>query len=248
VKTIPRFSIASRIAHWALAAPFLFLLASGLLLFVPSVKSQHVGGYRIVPLFHVALGIAFLAGPALVWLAAPGRTALRADLGRLFRVAPGDGAWLRYAGYALLGAGVRPPPVGKFNAGQKLNTVATLGFTLGLMLSGAVLAVNYFTKAVFSSGFVEAVYPLHDAFMAIALPLVAGHIYLSTLNPGTRASLRGMLDGRVDLAWARRHHPLWADEAAGNRHPASGDGEPGTSSAEAAADNSPPATGQRPNS
>lgn len=218
---ILRFSTASRLAHWALAVPFLLLLGSGLLLFVPSIKSQHVGGYRIVPLFHVLLGIAFLAGPALVWLAAPRRAALGADLARLFRVAPGDGAWLRYAGYALLGAALRPPPVGKFNAGQKLNTLATLLFTLGLMLSGAVLAVNYFTKSVFGSGFVEAVYPLHDAFMAISLPLIAGHIYLATLHLGTRPSLRGMLDGRVDLAWARRHHPLWTDEATGDRHQAS---------------------------
>ena len=41
-----RFSRATRITHWTLAVPFLLLLASGLLLYVPEAKALHVGGYR----------------------------------------------------------------------------------------------------------------------------------------------------------------------------------------------------------
>lgn len=209
---IERFSGASRLAHWALALPFLFLLVSGLLLFLPSVKAVHVGGYRLVPLLHVIAGGVFLAAAPLVWLAAPDRRTLRADLRRLLSPGAGDGAWLRYAGYSVLGARLKSPPAGKFNAGQKLNTAALLLLSAGLGLSGLVLGVNFFTKAVFGSAFVERVFPLHDLFMLLSLPLVAGHVYLAAINPSTRPSLRGMLDGRVRRGWAASHHVRWLQE------------------------------------
>lgn len=198
--------------HWALAVPFLVLLATGLMLFVPSLKAVHLGGYRLLPLIHVIAGAVFLVAAPLAWLAAPGRSALSADLRRLLSLAAGDGDWLRYAAYVLLGARLAAPPAGKFNAGQKLNTIALLLLSAGLGLSGLVLGVNFFTKSVFAAAFVERVFPLHDLFMLIALPLVAGHLYLAALNPATRPSLRGMLDGRVRRDWAAAHHPLWLQE------------------------------------
>src|SRR5487761_1834514 len=57
---ILRFQAASRLVHWAHALPFLFLLFSGLVLFLPTVKAVHIGGYRLVPLLHVIVGIAFI--------------------------------------------------------------------------------------------------------------------------------------------------------------------------------------------
>jgi len=209
---VPRFSAASRLAHWALAVPFLLLLVTGLLLFLPPVKAVHVGGYRLVPLVHVIAGGVFLVAAPIVWLAAPGRGALRADLRGLLSRSAGDGAWLRYAGYTLLGARLAAPPAAKFNAGQKLNTAALLLHSAGLGLSGLVLGINFFTKAVFGSAFVERVFPLHDLFMLLSLPLVAGHLYLATINPPTRPSLRGMLDGRVRRDWAAAHHARWLHE------------------------------------
>ncbi len=222
--TIVRFSGASRAAHWALAVPFLTLLVTGLLLFVPSVKAVHIGGYRLVPLIHVLSGIVFVLAAPAVWLAAPGRRLLRADLRRLLTARAGDLAWLRYAGYALLGAKLAAPATGKFNAGQKLNTAALLLLSLGLGLSGAILGVNFFTKAVFGSAFVERVFPLHDLFMLLSLPLIAGHIYLAAINPGTRPSLRSMFDGRVRRDWALSHHAIWVRElgASGEASPPDG--------------------------
>mgnify|MGYP001175620120 CR=1 FL=1 len=210
--TLPRFSPVTRIAHWTLALPFLFLLATGLLLYVPRLKAIHVGGYRLLPLLHVIAGLALIVALVVVYLLQPGRRALYRDLRRLVQLGPGDLAWLRYAGYALLGARVRQPPTGKFNAGQKANGLASAVFTSGLIATGSVLAVNFFTKAVFSTRFVEQVYPLHDLFTIVAIPVVAVHIFFATLNPSTRPSLRGMLDGRVDRAWARKHHDRWAAE------------------------------------
>ena len=39
--------------------------------------------------------------------------------------------------------------------------------------------------------------------------LVAGHLYMALVNPTTREALNGMLIGKVDGEWARRHYPRW---------------------------------------
>lgn len=210
-----RFTAGSRTVHWVHAAPFLFLLLSGLSLFIPPLKAVHIDGYRLVPLLHVLVGIAFTVSPLPVYLTLQDRARVGDDLRRLFRLDQTDAPWARYAVGALLGARVRPPLVGKFNFGQKLNTLFTVLVTGGLMLTGAVLAVNFFSKAVFSARFVERVFPLHDLFMLIALPVVVAHIYLGGLHPSTRESLRGITRGRVRLSWARAHHLLWVDEVKG---------------------------------
>lgn len=214
-QSIARFGIGSRTIHWVHAFLFLFLLFSGLVLFLPSLKAIHVGGYRLIPLLHVIAGLIFIVSPIPVYLALPDRSAVHDDIRRLFRFESSDSAWGRYALAALAGAHVRAPAVAKFNLGQKLNTFYSIAVTLGLMATGAVLAVNFFTKSVFSAHFVERVFPLHDLFMLIAIPVVAGHIYLGSLNPDTRESLRGILTGRVRRRWARRHHALWVDELDG---------------------------------
>lgn len=210
--TILRFSGASRAVHWLVSALFLLLLATGLLLYVPIVKGQHLGGFRIVPLLHVILGIASIAAVLPAYLLPDDRRLMRGDLRQLCHFERGDSSWFRYAFYALLGARLRPPSTHKFNAGQKANTVAVAIFTAGLMLTGAVLAVNYFTKRVFAASLVEQIYTLHDAFMLVSVPIVGGHIFLATLNPSTRPSLRGMLGGSVNREWARLHHDRWVEE------------------------------------
>lgn len=61
---------------------------------------------------------------------------------------------------------------------------------------------------------------LHYLFTPFVLLPVLGHIALATIHPRTRASLRGMLSGVVDAAWAREHHPRWyAEISRGARDP-----------------------------
>ncbi|MGI8554040.1 MAG: formate dehydrogenase subunit gamma [Dehalococcoidia bacterium] len=209
---LPRFGRGPRLIHWLHAVPFLALLATGLVLFVPSIKALHVGGYRLLPLLHVLVGIAFIASPIPAYFALPDRSRVHDDMRRLYRFNRSDRAWLSYAFGALLGARVHIPPTGKYNTGQKLNAIFSVIVTLGLMASGAVLAVNYFTKSVFSARFVEQIFPLHDLFMLVSLPVVAVHIYLGSLNPSTKESLRGIVHGFVRRDWAKRHHSLWVEE------------------------------------
>jgi formate dehydrogenase subunit gamma len=52
--------------------------------------------------------------------------------------------------------------------------------------------------------------------------VLAGHVFLALINPTTRPALRGMLTGRVDRAWAVRHHPRWVAEVDALQRPAPG--------------------------
>jgi formate dehydrogenase subunit gamma len=216
-ETIPRFALGSRLVHWIHAVPFLFLLVSGLTLFVPPLKAIHLGGYRLVPLAHVVVGIAFILSPLPLYAVLPDRPRVKDDLRRLCHFDRGDPGWARYAFNLALGMRAQRPPQGKFSLGQKLNSAFTASVTLGLMVTGAVLAVNFFSKSVFAARFVEQVFPLHDAMMVVALPVVAAHIYLGSLNPGTRESLRGITGGSVRLSWARAHHAGWVEEMKSRR-------------------------------
>jgi len=209
---ITRFSRRFRLLHWAHAIPFLFLLISGLSLFIPPLKALHVGGFRLVPLLHVIVGIAFILSPLPLFVAVRSDAVATADLRSLYRLRPEDRAWARYALGAVLGARVRLPLMGKFNLGQKANALFTVVVTVGLMASGAVLAVNFFSKRVLSAAFVEHVFPVHDLLMLLALPVLVAHVYLGSLNPSTRESLRGMTHGWVRRTWAREHHALWVKE------------------------------------
>ncbi|MGH2583298.1 MAG: formate dehydrogenase subunit gamma [Dehalococcoidia bacterium] len=209
---IQRFALGTRLLHWLNALLFLSLLVSGLLIYIPSVKAPAVDGYRLVPLLHIIFGVAFILAPIALVALLQRRQALVADVAQALTPETGDADWLRYASLTLLGARVRQPPTGKFNAGQKLNTWYWLLAWLALGATGAVLAVNFFTKSVFDAAFVEEIFPLHELIALISLIPLAGHLYVALVNRSTRPALSGMMGGEVDAAWAKEHHERWYED------------------------------------
>jgi len=206
---VRRFALGTRLLHWLNAALFLSLLVSGLLIYIPSVKAPAVDGYRLVPLLHIIFGVAFILAPLALVALLRRRRSLVMDVTQALTPEPRDVAWLRYASLTLLGARLRQPPTGKFNAGQKLNTWYWLLAWLALAATGAVLAVNFFTKSVFDAAFVEEIFPLHELIALISLIPLAGHLYVALINRSTRPALPGMVGGEVDAAWAKEHHQRW---------------------------------------
>ena len=213
---IERFESPSRRIHWTLGVLYVLLLLSGVTNFWPEAKALQLADVRVFAWLHVVLGGAFVAGLAAVLgpllAPTPAGQALRADLRELTRAGIDDYLWLQHSALRALRSRSTPPRVGKFNAGQKLNGLASLTLSLGLTASGVVLGVNYMTKSVFDVGFVEGVFPWHTALALIAIPPLVAHLYLALLHPATRESLRGMALGRVRREWAREHHPAWVDE------------------------------------
>lgn len=227
---VVRFAAPTRSVHWTLGVLYLLLLTTGLTNFWPEAKAVQAADVRLFAWLHVVLGWAFVAGIALSLapLCAPtrGGRALRADLRELVRAGLGDYLWLQHLALRAAGSPSRPPRAGKFNAGQKLNALASALLSAGLAASGAVLGVNYATKAVFGAEFVERVFPWHTALALIAIPPLLGHLYLALLHPPTREALRGMALGRVRRAWAREHHPAWLDAVEGGAVGGGGAAEP----------------------
>jgi formate dehydrogenase subunit gamma len=193
----PRFSRTERTLHWANAVGFFFLLATGLTLYLPSLAVL-VGRRQIVQVVHFYAGIAWIAVLAAIVLLGDRRGILRTarELDEFDR---DDLRWL---------IGRRPAPQGRFNAGQKLNSLLTAAFALLFLVSGLLL---WFGERNTRYRFVSTVL-LHDGLMYISLALLVGHLYLALIHPTTRHSLRGITLGSVSEEWAARHHPRWTPE------------------------------------
>jgi formate dehydrogenase subunit gamma len=191
---VQRFSRTERLLHWTNALGFFFLLASGLVLYVPAL-SIAIGRRLLIQRLH------FWAG--LVWIGALVAIALLADSRCLVRTANELDAFDRDDLRWLLGR--RPTPQGRFNAGQKINAALTLAMTVLFLVSGLLL---WFGERDTQLRFASTIL-LHDGLMFASVVLVIGHIYLASIHPPTRHSLRGMTRGSVRKDWARSHHPKW---------------------------------------
>jgi formate dehydrogenase subunit gamma len=191
---VRRFSRTERTLHWVNAAGFLLLLASGLVLYLPSLASA-VGRRPMVKDVHFWAGIGWVSALVLIALLGDRRGLLRTAR-EVDRFDPDDVRWLRRA---------RPAPQGRFNAGQKVNAALTAAFTVLFLVSGLLLwAGERDTRFRFASTVI-----LHDGLLYASLVLLVGHLYLAVLHPATRHALRGMVTGAVREDWAREHHPRW---------------------------------------
>jgi formate dehydrogenase subunit gamma len=191
---VRRFSRTERVLHWANAVFFLFLLATGLILYLPSL-SVEVGRRPLIQSMHFWSGIAWVGVLCLIVLGGDRRGILRTAR-EVERFDRDDARWLLRR---------LPAPQGRFNAGQKLNTVLTAAFTVLFFVSGLLLWIGERdTRYRFASTVV-----LHDGLMYAAVVLLVGHLYLAVIHPTTRHALRGITLGTVSETWAQRHHAKW---------------------------------------
>jgi formate dehydrogenase subunit gamma len=192
---ITRFSRAELLVHAAVGVLVLALMATAAALYLNPIAVV-VGHRRVVATVHAWCGLA-LPVPVLLGLAS---VAFRTDLGRLNRFLPGDARWLRSRKARRSNRGV-----GKFNAGQKLNTALSAGALVVLLGTGVLMYWPSLVRLSFRAG---ATF-VHDLVgFALGL-LVLGHVYKALQD---REALRGARTGRVSRSWARRHHPAWEGE------------------------------------
>ena len=194
---VRRFSRTERTLHWANALGFFVLLASGLVRYLPSL-SVLVGRRPLVKDVHFWSGIG--------WVSLLAAIAVLGDRRGLVRTARDVDRFGSDDVRFLLGR--RPAPQGRFNAGQKLNTVLTAAFTLLFFVSGMLLWLGERDTRFRLAGTVI----LHDGLMYVSLLLLVGHLYLAVIHPATRHALRGITLGTVDAEWAARHHAKWTPE------------------------------------
>jgi formate dehydrogenase subunit gamma len=194
-RRIRRFSRTERVLHWVHALAFLVLLATGLILYLPSL--DFVGNRPLVKDVHLWCAVGWASAIVIVILLGD-RRGLRRTLRELEMFDRDDRLWLRRV----------TVPQGRFNAGQKLNAALTAAFAVLFAVSGFLLWYGERDTRFRFAGTIV----LHDGLMWISLVLLVGHLFLAVVYPRTRHALRGMTTGYVDVEWAREHHHKWVAE------------------------------------
>jgi formate dehydrogenase subunit gamma len=197
---VRRFTRSELAVHWLLALSVLSMIATGLALGINIAHSA---------VFPVHVGSVFVLAGGLVAVAAAGDRRALGDSARDLRTLDGDDRrWLAWAPRAALQRGGDPPPVGRFNAGQKANAILVTVLLVVVTASGLYLWARIH-GLVSNSNLDGAV---HNVAAGAIIVLVCGHLYMAVLNPGTRRALGGIVTGRVDAEWAAEHHPAWQPE------------------------------------
>ena len=223
-RTIERFTGLERMGHWLLATSFIVLALTGLnvlygrYLLPPVIGKDAFAAITMVgKLLHNYVAFAFMLGLLWVLVSWVGQNIPH------WR----DLKWLAMGG-GMLVKGVHPPSW-KFNAGQKILFWLIILGGVSISLSGLSLMFPYelplFAKtfgainSVFGAELPAALSvneemhyaSLWHGIMGIFLTaVIIGHIYIGTL--GMQGAFSAMGSGQVDVAWAKQHHSLWADE------------------------------------
>lgn len=198
---VERFNTGERALHWFVTMTFFTQILSGIGLFSRLFVGYFdlFGGGQGAILVHKYAGVLFLASSLLLFLNHRKEISVLDD---------DDRFWLsRLGGY--LSRGHFEENNGKFNAGQKLFGMFMGASTVFLGITGLII----WWPLAFPRGIVQISLLIHGLIFVLFFMLVILHVYLATIgNPGT---LDGMIWGRVTRLWAKKHHPKWYKERAG---------------------------------
>ncbi|MEW5963751.1 MAG: formate dehydrogenase subunit gamma [Pseudomonadota bacterium] len=199
-RVIPRFTLGQRIAHWMVAALFVLLGVSGLiLLFGKSVLMPVIGKEAFALVASASLQGHNLFGPIFI----PAILALFVLFLRGNGYGLVDLKWLVKGG-GLFGGHASSH---KYNFGEK--TWFWLSVALGIVLSASGV-VLLFPDALADRALAQLANLAHAISAVLFIGVGLGHAYLGTI--GMEGALEGMARGTVDENWAKDHHDLWYEE------------------------------------
>ncbi|BAX62277.1 formate dehydrogenase subunit gamma [Burkholderia stabilis] len=198
---IVRYSANERTNHWITAITFVLLALSGLALFHPSMfwLTALFGGGQWTRILHPFVGLVMFVSFAILVVRFWHHNALDAD----------DRQWLKQIGDVLTNQEDKLPPVGRYNAGQKLLFFTLVACLLLLLLSGIVIWRRYFSF-YFPIGVIRAAAVVHAVAAFVLIASIIVHIYAALWVKG---SIGAMVRGTVTLGWARKHHLKWFRES-----------------------------------
>jgi formate dehydrogenase subunit gamma len=200
---LKRYEDGDRINHWVIALLFVLAGLSGLTFFHPSLFffSNLFGGGPWTRILHPFLGVAMVLAFLLLFVKLWRHNVLNAA----------DKEWLKHTGEMARGDKSKMPPVGKYNAGQKLVFWVFAFSLLVLVCSGFVFWRPWFA-GYFPIGLIRVATLLHAVAAVVLILGVITHVYAAIWVKGT---VRAMTRGTVSEAWARQNHPLWHREMTG---------------------------------
>lgn len=203
-----RFNLAERLAHWNHAITFIILLITGSALVVRGVAGvANKETLMLMGQFHrwAAIPFTLVTIPLLLL----GARKLAGDWVRSsFHFDKDDRTFLARFYRDFFGMEADLPPQGKFNAGEKINSILQiLGWPL-MVITGWMLVF----KESLPNPLMVWVLPIHSFSAFLLGAAVIGHIYLATFHPSSRPGLSGMFSGWVPAWWAKGHYRKWFDD------------------------------------
>lgn len=187
---ILRFDLSSRVLHWSHALFFLWLLLTGIHLFL---TPKSLLGNPLIKMVHLYASIPFILIPAMSYIL--GSMSMRKDIEELMSLKSDEIKW-------FFGFPKNTQINSKFNPGQKANFIVTLFIIIGLSISGSIV----WMKSMFSVGFVELNFMVHDFLAELSIILISGHILFALYHS---ESIRGIIYGIVDEEWAKKHYQYY---------------------------------------
>lgn len=209
---IQRHSLFKRVIHGIHTAACLVLIASGVVVFVPSVGAA-LGSdtVQIVRLAHRIFAVVFIAGPLVGLIVAP-KGFVKIVKNLTVKWDADDKKFMAmFPKYMFAAKTTHMPPQHEVKSGQRLADGGLLLAAFGIAVSGVFLWIG---TPIISLGLFKIMLLIHDiCFLGISIIMVA-HIYLGA---GVFQPYRGLGrlmfgNGRVTVGEARYHWGHWADE------------------------------------
>ncbi len=205
---VPRFNLMERLGHWGHAIPFTALLITGLLLVFGRLNSLFSGDtLRFFSQTHHIMGYVFTFLALIVLVIGTPRTFF-AWIKTCFSWNKDDVKFVMAFPKEFFGFKVDLPKQGKFNAGEKINSLITMAVFFLMVTTGWIML----NPAYFSKQALFITYSLHALGAMLGGAVFLGHVYLSLIHPGSRESIKGMTIGTVSEKFAKEHHALWYEE------------------------------------
>lgn len=196
---LTRFTKSERLFHWSFAIPVMMLAATGVMMIAVSLPEagESISKASLMSL-HIILGFLLVIMPAFVFLRGD-RKIILGNVKEVLSVNKTDRNWLKSVLLRMFRINVDLPESGKFNAGQKLNTILTILLIILLSLSG-------FSMLLIKGSLLSNI--VHASLSFVFLCTFAGHLYLALINPSTRHAFRAITTGRVNQNWLGQHHTI----------------------------------------
>lgn len=197
---LQRYNDRERMNHWMIALLFVLAGLSGLAFFHPSLFffSHLFGGGSWARILHPFLGVLMVLSFLFLFVKLWRDNVLNAA----------DKEWLKHSGDMLRGDKASMPPVGKYNAGQKLVFWA-LAISLAVLVVTGFMFWRPWFAPYFPIGVIRIATLLHAVAAVVLVLSVIVHVYAAIWVKGT---VRAMTRGTVSEGWAQQNHPLWYRE------------------------------------
>jgi formate dehydrogenase subunit gamma len=199
-----RYNLKERLTHWVAAAAYLYLVATGLAFWSPWLfwVAVILGGAPVSRMLHPWAGLIFFSA---VWY-------MYVMWAPQMKHTDADRAWWKAVGYYSRNEDDKMPPAGRYNAGQKLLFWGFFWCAVALLLTGVVL---WFPEYIpWKLRFLRYISVLiHPAAALFTIGLFLIHVYMGVF--AERGAFGSVIRGDVSEAFAKRYHPTWYREIAG---------------------------------